>query len=106
MLNITISERFSFQTLDLQRVLQARSACLVRHIVRQERVLQTRSASREFCRRVLRALRDILSQLEFQGVLQPIYTLELLLDLELRLRYFVRFLLRRYYCLLLLIDYC
>ena len=49
-LNMTISERCSFQTLEFQRFLQARSACLVRHLVRQERVLQTRSASREFCR--------------------------------------------------------
>ena len=65
-----------------------------------------RVCKREFGRRVLRALRDILTELEFQGVFQPIYTLELLLDLELRLRYFVRFLLRRYYRLLLLVDYC
>jgi hypothetical protein len=67
---------------------------------------EIRVCQREFCRRVLRALRDILTELEFQGVFQPIYTLELLLDLELRLRYFIRFLLRRYYRLLLLVDYC
>jgi hypothetical protein len=66
----------------------------------------SRVCKTECCTRVLRALRDLLTDLEFQGVFQPIYTLELLLDLELRLRYFVRFLLRRYYRLLLLVDYC